>query len=140
MFCVDKKSEALTRISNYIKVIAFAKSTDEVSRIIEFKDYRGEIHNLIAKPKMFTKDGDQLRIKLISRGFIFAGNSLSKRKLFEYIVSSVPKKEVAIASRIGFSKNVYVRPNLIIGEAKKEIILDIAIQDDSYGSSGTLPE
>ena len=104
LFCVDKKSEALTRISNYIKVIAFTKSTDEVSRIIEFKDYRGETHNLIAKPKMFTKDGDQLRILLISKGFIFAGNSLSKRKLFEYIVSSVPKKEVAIASRIGFSE------------------------------------
>ena len=140
LFCVDKKSEALTRISNYIKVIAFTKSTDEVSRILEFKDYRGEIHNLIAKPKMFTKDGDQLRIQLISKGFIFAGNSLSKRKLFEYIVSSVPKKEVAIASRIGFSKNVYIRPDLIIGEAKEEIILDTAIQDDSYGTSGTLQE
>ena len=140
LFCVDKKSEALTRISNYIKVIAFTKSTDEVSRIIEFKDYRGEIHNLIAKPKMFTKDGDQLRILLISKGFIFAGNSLSKRKLFEYIVSSVPKKEVAIASRIGFSENVYVRPDLIIGEAKEEIILDTAIQDESYGTSGTLQE
>ena len=140
LFCIDKKSEALTRISNYIKVIAFTKSTDEVSRIIEFKDYRGEIHNLIAKSKMFTKDGDQLRILLISKGFIFAGNSLSKRKLFEYIVSSVPKKEVAIASHIGFSGNVYIRPDLIIGEAKEEIILDTAIQDESYGTSGTLQE
>ena len=140
LFCIDKKSEALTRISNYIKVIAFTKSTDEVSRIIEFKDYRGEIHNLIAKPKMFTKDGDQLRILLISKGFIFAGNSLSKRKLFEYIVSSVPKNEVAIASRIGFSENVYVRPDLIIGETQEEIILDTAIQDESYGTSGTLQE
>lgn len=140
LFCTDKKSKTLTRISNYIKVIAFTKSTDEVSRIIEFKDYRGEIHNLIAKPKMFTKDGDQLRILLISKGFIFAGNSLSKRKLFEYIVSSVPKKEVAIASRIGFLENVYVRPDLIIGETEEEIILDTSIQDNSYGTSGTLQQ
>lgn len=80
LFCVDKKSEVLTRISNYIKVIAFTKSTDEVSRILEFKDYRGKIHNLIAKPKMFTKDGDQLRIQLISRGFIFAGEFVIEAK------------------------------------------------------------
>ena len=140
LFCVDKKSETLTRISNYIKVIAFTKSTDEVSRILEFKDYRGEIHTLIAKPKMFTKDGDQLRIQLISRGFIFAGNSLSKRKLFEYIVSSVPGKEVSIASRIGFSENIYIRPDLIIGDTQEEIILDTAIQDESYGTAGTLQQ
>ena len=140
LFCVDKKSETLTRISNYIKVIAFTKSTDEVSRILEFKDYRGEIHNLIAKPKMFTKDGDQLRIQLISKGFIFAGNSLSKRTLFEYIVSSLPGKEVSIASRMGFAENIYIRPDLIIGKPHEEIILDTAIQDDSYGTSGSLQQ
>lgn len=139
-FALIKKSDNLTRISNYIKVIAFTKSTDEVSRILEFRDYREEIHNLIAKPKMFTKDGDQLRIQLLSKGFIFAGNSLSKRKLFEYIVSSVPGKEVSIASRIGFSKNIYVRHDLIIGETQEEIILDTAIQDDSYGTLGTLQQ
>ena len=140
LFCFDRYTNQLVRISNYIKTLAFTKNNGEIGRLVEFRDYRNNLQRTLIKSKMFTKDGDQLRILLISKGFIFAGNSLSKRKLFEYIVSSVPKKEVAIASRIGFSENVYIRPDLIIGEAKEEIILDTAIQDESYSTSGTLQQ
>ncbi len=76
LFCVNKKAEE--RISNYIKVIAFTKSKDGILKVLEFRDYKGNLQKMVAKPKMFTKDGDQLRILLISKGFIFAGNSLSK--------------------------------------------------------------
>ena len=140
LFCIDKKTQNLTRISNYIRVIAFTRSTDEVSRLVEFRDYKGDLHDLVVKPQMCAKDGEQLRLKLLGRGFMFSGSALSKRKLFEYIMGSIPTKEVSIISRTGFSENVYVRPDCVIGKCDDEIILDTTIQDDSYGISGTLQQ
>lgn len=139
LFCLGKKAE-LTRISNYIKVISFIKSADEILRFIEFKDYRNNLQRLLAKPKMLAKDGDQIRTELLRKGFVFSGTPLSKRKLFEYIMSSVPSKELMLATRTGFFQNVYIRPDGIIGASDDEIILDSSIQDDSYGTSGTLEQ
>ena len=71
LFCLDKK-QSTTKISNYIKVIAFTKNNDEVSRLVEFKDYKNNIQRILIKPKMFTKDGDQIRGQLISKGFVYS--------------------------------------------------------------------
>lgn len=139
LFCIDKKTQELTRISNYIKVIAFTKSDDEASRLIEFRDYKGNIQTIVIKSSMFTKDGEQIRISLLKKGFIFAGTLFSKRKLMEYISSSVPTKEITLVSKTGFLNNVYIRPGHVIGVAK-EIVLDTAIRDESYVVSGTLQE
>ena len=140
LFCLDKKTQELIRVSNYIKVIAFTKSGDEVSRLLEFRDYKNQLQTLVIKSSMFTKDGEQIRINLLKKGFILAGTLLSKRKLMEYISSSIPQREIMLATRTGFVKDVYIRPDCVVGEAKEEIILDTAIQDDSYGTSGTLQE
>ena len=139
LFCLDKK-QSTTKISNYIKVIAFTKNNDEVSRLVEFKDYKNNLQRILIKPKMFTKDGDQIRVQLISKGFVYAGTSLSKRKLFEYISSSVPNRELVLASRTGFLNYVYIRPDQVVGESEDEIILDTAVNDESYGTSGTLEQ
>jgi putative DNA primase/helicase len=139
LFCLDKK-QSTTKISNYIKVIAFTKNNDEVSRLVEFKDYKNNLQRILIKPKMFTKDGDQIRVQLISKGFVYAGTSLSKRKLFEYISSSVPNRELVLASRTGFLNDVYIRPDQVVGESEDEIILDTAVNDESYGTSGTLEQ
>lgn len=138
LFCVNKKTEE--RISNYIKVIAFTKSKDGILKVLEFKDYKGNLQKMIVKPKMLAKDGDQIRIQLVSQGFIYAGTALSKRKLFEYISSSVPEKEIILVSCTGFSNDVYIRPDCVLGGSSEEIILDAAIQDYSYGTSGSLQE
>jgi len=139
LFCLDKK-QSPTKISNYIKVIAFTKNNDEVSRLVEFKDYKNNLQRILIKPKMFTKDGDQIRVQLISKGFVYAGTSLSKRKLFEYISSSVPNRELVLASRTGFLNNVYIRPDQVVGESDDEVILDTDVNDESYGTSGTLEQ
>ena len=139
LFCLDKK-QSPTKISNYIKVIAFTKNNDEVSRLVEFKDYKNNLQRILIKPKMFTKDGDQIRVQLISKGFVYAGTSLSKRKLFEYISSSVPNRELVLASRTGFLNDVYIRPDQVVGDSDDEIILDTAVNDESYETSGTLEQ
>ena len=138
LFCINKKTEE--RISNYIKVVAFTKSKDGILKVLEFQDYKGNLQKMIVKPKMLAKDGDQIRIQLVSQGFIYAGTSLSKRKLFEYISSAVPEKEIVLVSCTGFSNDVYVRPDCVIGDSSEEIILDTAIQDESYSTSGTLQQ
>jgi len=140
LFCIDKKSQELIRISNYIKVIAFTKSNDEVSRLIEFRDYKGDVQSTIIKSSMFTKDGEQIRINLLKKGFILTGSLLSKRKLMEYISSSVPQREISLATRTGFVNNVYIRPDCVVGTAENEILLDTSLKDESYGTSGTLQQ
>ena len=140
LFFIDKKTSAITRISNYIKIIAFLKNNGEISRLVEFKNYKGDILRTIIRPKMFTHDGDQIRIHLISKGFVFSGSLLSKRKLFEYITASIPEKEATLISKTGFFENIYIRPDRIIGEAGEKIIVDEIIRDDSYGISGNLQQ
>lgn len=104
LFCIDAKSGNTTRISNYIKVVAFTKSSNEIAKLIEFRDYKNEIRRTVVRPKMLSKDGDTIRVHLVSHGFVYSGTALSKRKLFEYISSSVPTKETILISRTGFSK------------------------------------
>ena len=140
LFCVDKRTEQPIRISNYIKVIAFTKSDDEVSRLVEFKDYKGNKQTLVIKSGMFSKDGEQIRIALLKHGFIFVGSALSKRKLTEYIASSVPSKELSLVSRIGFFDDVYVRPDCVVGKSSEEVVLDTAIRDESCGTAGNLQD
>ena len=140
LFCVDAKSGKTTRISNYIKVIAFTKSNDGISKLVEFQDYKNTLRRTIIKPKMLAKDGDQICVHLISHGFIYAGTSLSKRKLFEYISSSVPKKETILLSRTGFFDDIYIRADRVIGKAKDGVILDDSVNDESVASAGTLQE
>lgn len=140
LFCIDKKTQELTRISNYIKVTAFTKSNDEMSRLVEFHDYKGNTQSIVIKSSMFTKDGEQIRVSLLKKGFIFAGTLFSKRKLMEYMSSSVPTKEITLVSKTGFSNNVYIRPDNVLGITDEEIVLDTAIQDKSYAVSGTLQD
>ncbi len=140
LFCTDPRTKTPIRISNYIKAIAFTNSDEGVSRLIEFRDYKNELQQMIIKPKMFFRDGEQIRIQLMQRGFILTGTLLSKRKLFEYLSSSVPQREIMLATKTGFVNDVYVRPDCVIGKPENEIIFDTSIKDDSYGTSGTLQQ
>lgn len=140
LFCIDKKSQQLIKISNYIKVISFIKSNDGISKLIEFRDYKHNLKRTIVKPKMLAKDGEQIRIHLISLGFIYSGTMVSKRKLFEYISSSVPQNETLLLSRTGFYEDIYVRSDGAIGRKNDNIILDDSIKDDAISTSGTLQE
>ncbi len=139
LFCIDRKGNPV-RISNYIKVVAFTRSNEGISKLVEFLDYKNEIRRTIVKSKMLARDGDAIRIHLISHGFIYSGTPFSKRKLFEYISSSVPGKETILLSRTGFYEDVYVRPDQVIGKSKDGIILDDSVNDESIGSSGSLQE
>lgn len=139
LYCFDHTNK-LVRISNYIRTLAFTKNNGEIGRLVEFRDYKNNLQRTLIKPKMFTKDGDQLRVHLISKGFVFSGNALSKRKLFEYIASSVPEREATFISKTGFFGNIYVRPDFVIGNATDEIIADESIKDDAYGTCGALQQ
>ena len=52
----------------------------------------------------------------------------------------MPEKEIVLVSCTGFSNDIYVRPDCVIGDSSEEIILDTAIQDESYSTSGTLQQ
>lgn len=108
--------------------------------MVEFRDYKNNILRTVVKPKKLAKDRDQIRIHLVSHGFIYSGTPLSKRKLFENITSSVPTKETILISRTGFFEDVYIRSDRVIVKAKDGVILDDSVNDELVASAGTLQE
>ena len=120
LFWEDERLKKIVKISDYIRVVAFTKSSSGVAKLVEFRDYKGELKQIILKSQMLAKDGEQTRIALINQGFTYAGSLFSKRKLFEYISSSCPKNELLLLSRTGFFDTTYVRPDCVIGETEPE--------------------
>ncbi|MDR0581073.1 MAG: DUF927 domain-containing protein [Holosporaceae bacterium] len=138
LFCVSEKE--CKRISNYIKVLAFTKNNKKISKLVEFKDYKGRLLKTTLHSGMFSKGGDQVRIHLSDLGFVYAWNPLAKCKLVEYLSDSIPDREAIVVTHTGFFGNVYVRPDLVIGDTRDEIILDESIDDAAFSTRGTLSD
>jgi putative DNA primase/helicase len=140
LFYLAEKNKEHKRISNYIKVLAFAKKNKQILKLVEFRDYKNQLLRTTLSSNMFSKGGDQVRIHLSDLGFVYSWNSFAKNKLVEYLSDSIPEKEAIIVTRTGFFGNVYVRPDLIIGDAKEEIILDESIDDSAFSVKGSLED
>jgi putative DNA primase/helicase len=138
LFCVSEKE--CKRISNYIKVLAFTKNNKKISKLVEFKDYKGRLLKTTLHSSMFSKGGDQVRIHLSDLGFVYAWNPLAKCKLVEYLSDSIPDREAIVVTHTGFFGNVYVRPDLVIGDTHDEIILDESIDDAAFSIRGSLSD
>jgi putative DNA primase/helicase len=138
LFCVSEKE--CKRISNYIKVLAFTKNNKKISKLVEFKDYKGRLLKTTLHSGMFSKGGDQVRIHLSDLGFVYAWNPLAKCKLVEYLSDSIPNKEAIVVTHTGFFGNIYVRPDLVIGDTQEEIILDESIDDAAFSTRGSLSD
>jgi putative DNA primase/helicase len=140
LFFVSEKSKERKRISNYIKVLAFTKNNKKISKLVEFKDYKNRLLKTTLHSAMFSKGGDQVRIHLSDLGFVYSWNQLAKSKLVEYLSDSIPEKEAIVATHTGFLGDVYVRPDLIIGDTNEEIILDESIDDSAFSTNGSLAD
>lgn len=139
LFWVDSKGK-MSRLSNYINVTAFVRSDNGISKLVEFKDYKNEMQQLIVKPNMIVRDGEQIRVLLTNQGFVYAGTPLSKRKLFEYIMSASPTKEATLITRAGFFRSIYIRSDVVIGASEEKIIPDDSIRNKAVASTGSLQE
>lgn len=63
-----------------------------------------------------------------------------KRKLIEYLLASIPEKEIKTVECTGYHDQLYIRPDLIIGDRKDndEIRLNPNIKDEAFSCAGTL--
>jgi uncharacterized protein (DUF927 family) len=138
LFYVSGQDKELKRISNDIIVLAVARNDKKISKLVEFKDYKNRLLRTTLHSQMFSKGGDQVRIHLGDLGFVYSWDRLAKNKLAEYLADSIPDREAVVATRVGFFGNVYVRPDIIIGDAKEEIILDESTDDPAFSSKGSL--
>jgi putative DNA primase/helicase len=115
LFFINNKNE-IQRISNYIKVLAFVKNKGKTSKLVEFKDHKNRLMTTVLHSQMFSKGGDQVRIHLSDLGFMYSWNYQAKNKLVEYLSDSIPDREAIVVTHTGFFGNVYVRPDLVIGD------------------------
>jgi putative DNA primase/helicase len=138
LFFINNKNE-IQRISNYIKVLAFVKNKGKTSKLVEFKDHKNRLLTTVLHSQMFSKGGDQVRIHLSDLGFVYSWNYQAKNKLVEYLSDSIPEKETVVANTTGFYGKAYLRPDIVIGEACEEIMIDNSA-DQGYGVRGSLQE
>ena len=141
LFYVSEKIDEPIKICDYISVTAFMKEVDgSISRLIEFRDYRNNLCQTIITAKMFANAGDQAKVHLISKGFIMDWNSFEKKKLLQYLLMSIPAKEIQLVESTGYHGKSYVRPDKIIGENSSEIMLTPSAQDGAVITHGSLDE
>ena len=141
LFYVSEKIDEPIKICDYISVTAFMKEVDgSISRLIEFHDYRNNLCQTIITAKMFANAGDQAKVHLISKGFIMDWNSFEKKKLLQYLLMSIPAKEIQLVESTGYHGKSYVRPDKIIGENSSEIMLTPSAQDSAVITHGSLDE
>lgn len=141
LFYVSEKIDEPIKICDYISVTAFMKEVDgSISRLIEFRDYRNNLCQTIITAKMFANAGDQAKVHLISKGFIMDWNSFEKKKLLQYLLMSIPAKEIQLVESTGYHGKSYVRPDKIIGENSSEIMLTPSAQDSAVITHGSLDE
>jgi putative DNA primase/helicase len=138
LFYVFRKNGETLRVSDYISQLAFVKESDgTTSRLVEFKDHKGRLEKAVLQPKIFANHGEQLKIYLASKGFVYSGNPRVRSKLTEYLLESVPDKEVRLIRKIGFTDGAYMRPDKIIGKLSDEIMFDASANDAAFSSGGT---
>ena len=141
LFYVSEKIDEPIKICDYISVTAFMKEVDgSIPRLIEFRDYRNNLCQTIITAKMFANAGDQAKVHLISKGFIMDWNSFEKKKLLQYLLMSIPAKEIQLVESTGYHGKSYVRPDKIIGENSSEIMLTPSAQDSAVITHGSLDE
>jgi putative DNA primase/helicase len=139
LFFIFEKDGKKIRISNYIAVQAFVKEKDgTTSRLVEFRDYQNRLVKTLLPAKLFANGGDQAKVHLISKGFISSWSSFEKCKLMEYLLQSIPEKEVSVVGRTGYIDKAYVRSDIVIGDLSEELILDVSIGDATFASQDLL--
>jgi uncharacterized protein (DUF927 family) len=58
----------------------------------------------------------------------------------EYLLQSIPEKEVSVVSRTGYVDKAYVRSDVVIGDLSDELILDVSMNDAAFASAGTVED
>ena len=64
-------------------------------------------------------------------------NGVEKRKLMEYLLLSVPNKEVKLVECTGYCGNAYLRPDQVIGN-EDNVLLSTNLRDEAFGTKGNL--
>ena len=140
LFFKSHKTNELIRICDYICVVAFIKEADgSISRQVKFKDYHKEFRETMISSKMFANAGDQAKVHLISHGFIMNWGGFEKKKLMQYLLTSVPSKEIELIEYTGYYGSSYLRPDQVLGN-DDNVILSSKIRDDAISTKGSLDE
>lgn len=138
LFFISEKTNDTIKICDYINVKAFIRELDgSISRLIKYRDYKGDFSETIITSKMFANGGDQAKVHLISKGFIMKWNGAEKRKLMEYLLLSVPQKEIKLVECTGYFGNAYLRPDQVIG-SEDDILLGTNLRDEAFSVKGNL--
>jgi putative DNA primase/helicase len=114
------------RISSRIDVVAKTRNhgSDEWGRVLAWKDEEGRHHQWAMPMEFLACDAAGVRARLLAGGLPFIStNSRMRERFSEYLQTAPTDKYIRCVSRIGWSGNSFVLPDMVIGPKDGEQLL-----------------
>ena len=99
----------------HIVAATFDQHEANFGRLIRYRNSRGNWRELSIPMAMLGGDGAEVRTLLLSAGLMVDPNGRAKNKLTEFLVASLPAREVHCALQVGWHGNSFVLPDEVIG-------------------------
>lgn len=127
-----------------LQVLAYARNDrhDNYSKLLEFIDPDGKVHEWLMPQELLAGDGGEVRKTLLSKGLKIGEDKRAKDLLTRYLLSCDPIDRVRTIDRTGWHGESYVLPEGPIGKqnGEKVLFLGPSIGQSIFHSSGTLAE
>jgi len=143
----DKKGEDYrsewVKICSPLEVLAVTSNdeSEDWGRLIKVQNRDGVKHiRAIPMELLAAPEGKELRSYLFNLGLELASpDKFTRDALYEYICKAEPYKRALCVARVGWHDNVFVLPDVAIGNAEKYVVLQTATSfDHNYKQRGTL--
>lgn len=144
-FLIPKQNEIQKIfVCSPLHVLAYARNArhDNYSKLLEFVDPDGKVHEWLMPQELLAGDGSEIRKTLLSMGLKIGEDRKAKDLLTRYLLSCDPIDRVRTIDRTGWHGQSYVLPEGPIGKqnAEKVLFLGPSIGQSIFHSSGTLVE
>lgn len=138
----DKKPNIY--ICSKLEVIAYIRddNNENYGKLLVFKDPEKHPHKWAIPMELIAGDGAKYRAALLSRGLEISPKREAQILLSAYIINSQPTLWIRCVRHLGWYKNNFISPQLIIGNQNDEqlIFQNPNITPPSYAQKGTLKE
>lgn len=122
----------------HIKAVTLDTQGNNYGRILRFKTTIGVWREWAMAMELLSGSGEELRGELLGMGVEIdpgAGRSF----LGQYLQGEPPKHRVHCTAQLGWCRDVFVLPNVVIGENAAEVIFQSAENvEDEFTQAGTL--
>lgn len=133
-----------TTICSKLEVVAYIRDdrNENYGKLLRFKDPENHIHEWAMPMELIAGDGTKYRAALLSRGLEISTARSAQTLLSEYLVKSEPKIWIRSIRHLGWHKDNFIFPHVVLGSQTKEklIFQNPNILSPNYVQKSTVKE